>query len=257
MRRVINIFLPIVVLATITALAPAPAGAQSSLWPSSNGLMVFRSDRDGEPDLFTTDPNGTTTKLTATPGADDLEPAWSPDGERIAFVRRTGAARRTDLFVMSSEGRGRVRLTSTALPERDPSWSPNGTMIVYAARTSANGDFHIFLAKADGSARRALTSPSARSTDRAPVFSPDGSQIAFVSDRAGGFPELYVMDAGGGMLPTGSASFAHDARSMASSISPPSSTSCVPSAASAANGAATAARPTSTRSTCRPGARRL
>ena len=199
MRRVSTVFLPILAIVAVTMLAPVAAIAQSSAWPSDNGLLAFRSDRDGEPDLFTLDPvGGTTTKLTGVQGADELQPAWSPEGDRVAFVRRTGAARRPDLFVMSSEGRGRMRLTSSALPERDPSWSPNGTMIVYAARTSVNGAFRIFLAKADGSGRSRLTSQAVGSADRAPVFSPDGSRIAFVSDRAGGFPELYLMNAGGG-----------------------------------------------------------
>ena len=185
-------------IAVVVAVSAAPASAQSTAWQSSNGLLVFRSDRDGNAAVFTLDPTTTTVeKLTVNADAQELQPAWSPDGGRIALVRRTGRVRRPDLFVMSSAGKGRIRLTSSALPERDPSWSPNGTMIVYAARTSATGDFHLFLAKADGSARVQLTTQAAGSADRAPVFSPDGSRIAFVSDRAGGFPELYVMDADG------------------------------------------------------------
>jgi len=183
----------------LAAVAPTPASAQSTLWPSSNGLLVFRSDRDGDPAVFTLDPTTTSVeKLTVKTDAQELQPAWSPEGGRIALVRRTGGVRRPDLFVMSSAGKGRTRLTSSALAERDPSWSPDGTMIVYAARTSSIGDFRLFLAKADGSARVQLTTQAAGSADRGPVFSPDGTRIAFVSDRAGRFPELYVMDADGG-----------------------------------------------------------
>jgi len=51
--------------------------------------------------------------------------------------------------------------------------------------------------KADGSGREQLTTQSAGSADRAPVWSPDGTRIAFVSDRDGGFTELYLMNADG------------------------------------------------------------
>src|SRR4029450_582692 len=53
--------------------------------------------------------------------------------------------------------------------------------------------FRIFVANADGSAPDQLTTQAPGSADRSPVWSPDGSPIAFVSNRAGGFPELYLM----------------------------------------------------------------
>jgi Tol biopolymer transport system component len=83
------------------------------------------------------------------------------------------------------------------VPERDPSWTPDGTRLIYAARTSPSGPFRLFLAKADGSGRVQLTAQAAGVADRSPVVSPDGTRIAFVSDRDGGFPELYLMDLNG------------------------------------------------------------
>lgn len=195
MRGVRFIWVAALVLAV---LVPSEASAQSSVWASRNGLLVMRSDRDGEPDVFTIDPTSSATvKLTTSPGAAELQPAWSPEGDRIAFVRRGGLTGRPDLFVMNAAGRGRRRLTSTPVPERDPSWSPNGTRIVYAARTGPGGAFRIFSARADGSEREQLTTQAAGSADRSPVWSPDGTRIAFVSNRAGGFPELYLMFADG------------------------------------------------------------
>lgn len=186
-----------IVLIVLVALAPDVASARSSVLGSTDGLIVFRSDRDGEPDLFTLDVvTGATTKLTNSAGFAELQPAWSPDGGRILYVRRARLSGRPDLFVMNANGRGRTRLTSTPVPERDPSWSPDGTGLVYAARTAPGESFRIFVARADGSGREQLTSQKAGS-DTAPVWSPDGTRIAFVSDRDGGFPELYLMNAEG------------------------------------------------------------
>lgn len=179
---------------TVSVLGRAPAAAQSSVWTSTNGSIVFRSDRDGDPDVFAMDATGAgVQRLTRTSGVADEEPAWSPDGDRIAYVRRIGGRGRADLFVMTGAGRKRTRLTTTPLPERDPSWSPDGTRIVYSARTDRAGPFRLFVAKADGSARVQVTAQSRGSADRAPAWSPDGSRIAFVSDRAGGFPEIYLL----------------------------------------------------------------
>ena len=187
----------IVLFALVAALTPDIASARSSVLGSTDGLIVFRSDRDGEPDLFTLDVvTGATTKLTNSAGFAELQPAWSPDGGRILYVRRARLSGRPDLFVMNANGRGRTRLTSTPVPERDPSWSPDGTGLVYAARTAPGEPFRIFVARADGSGREQLTSQKAGS-DTAPVWSPDGTRIAFVSDRDGGFPELYLMNAEG------------------------------------------------------------
>jgi Tol biopolymer transport system component len=194
MRRVRPAAIVLIVLVT---LVPDIASARSAVLGSTEGLIVFRSDRDGEPDLFTLDVvTGATTKLTNSAGFAELQPAWSPDGGRILYVRRARLSGRPDLFVMNANGRGRTRLTSTSVPERDPSWSPDGTGLVYAARTAPGEPFRIFAARADGSGREQLTSQKAGS-DTAPVWSPDGTRIAFVSDRDRGFPELYLMNADG------------------------------------------------------------
>jgi TolB protein len=104
---------------------------------------------------------------------------------------------RADLWAMKASGLGRTRLTSTPVPERDPSWSPDGSHLTYAARTGPGEPFRIFVANDDGSGSDQLTTQVAGSADRSPVWSPDGSRIAFVSNRAGGFPELYLMFADG------------------------------------------------------------
>jgi Tol biopolymer transport system component len=193
---------PIVfVLAAALVLAPGlgeRAARASSAWTSTSGLIAFRSDRDGEPDVFTIDQAGsTTTKLTANSGIRDTSPTWSPEGLRIAYVRKVRSTGKPDLFEMNAVGRGRIRLTATPVPERDPAWSTDGTRIAYSAPASSGEPYRIFVMNADGTTPEQLTTQSAGSADRSPAWSPDGARIAFVSDRAGGFPEIYLMNADG------------------------------------------------------------
>jgi Tol biopolymer transport system component len=80
-------------------------------------------------------------------------------------------------------------------PARDgaPNWASDGTAIVFAAEVGeARGD--IFIMNADGSGRRRLTTDPANDTN--PALSPDGTRIAFESDRDGN-SEIYVMDRNG------------------------------------------------------------
>ena len=194
MRRV-SLFA--VALVALVVLGAGGASAQSSAWGSTNGVVVFRSDRDGEPDVFTLDPStSSVTNLTSGSGAAELQPAWSPEGERIAYVRRAGIAGRADLFVMNPSGGGRTRLTSTPVPERDPSWSPDGTRLVFE-RCCENGTSDLFTIDVATRAEVNLT-PSSTQQDFDPVWSPDGTRIAFVSFEVGqGNLDVWVMNADG------------------------------------------------------------
>jgi len=188
--------LPLVALlaAVIAASMPlASAGASAT-----NGLLAFRSDRSGQGEIYKMDAaGGSLTNLTRSTRVQDLDPAWSPDGSLIAFARRVRQTRKPDLFLMNANGRGRIRLTTTQTAERNPAWSPNGRLIAFSARTSPSGPSRIFVMTAQGGGRRQLTRQPAGTYDANPAWSPDGTQILFDSNRDGGFPELYVMNADG------------------------------------------------------------
>jgi Tol biopolymer transport system component len=194
-RRAISLFA--VVCVALLAHA-APASAQRGVWGSESGLLAFRSDRDGAADVFTMDQTGASPiNLTDGAGFAAAQPAWSPDGSRIAYARLNREGGKPELYVMNASGSGRMRLTRTPVPERDPAWSSDGSRIAYAAKTSPAGPFRIFVIDADGSSRDQLTAQGNGRADRSPSFSPDGTRIAFTSDRTGGFADLYVMDADG------------------------------------------------------------
>jgi hypothetical protein len=170
-----------------------------------NGPIAFA--RGGpQSGLYVANPDGTgLTKLPSVPG--DTDPAWSPDGSRIAFVRfREGGA---GIWVMNADGTGARRITDGG-PDVDgtdlgPAWSPDGSRIAFAREgrpaKAATGNTDIYVVNADGTDLVRLTDDPMM--EYAPTWSPDGSRIAFEAyDLAtGGNPpsplRLYMMNADG------------------------------------------------------------
>jgi Tol biopolymer transport system component len=119
--------------------------------------------------------------------ADSL-PAWSPDGETIAFVRQrvkpSSAYASPAILLIRRDGRGLRRLARGT----SPSWSPDGRHLVYA-----KGD-GIYRIRVDGAGRTRIAGGlDGRGDVLQPRWSPDGRKILYVT-RAGG---LWIMDVDG------------------------------------------------------------
>lgn len=137
--------------------------------------------------------NGTgLTYVTRDATADDISPAWSPDGTRIAFAGHRGST--YDIWVLPVDGSSDPQnLTESDEREMHPVWSPDGTRIAFEARHGNTWD--VFVMRADGSDEpQNLTNSPSR--DGNPTWSPDGRRLAFASDRGGNF-DIYVMDVDG------------------------------------------------------------
>jgi hypothetical protein len=152
---------------------------------TETGLYVVNAD-GSKPQRLTSNP--------ARPGVltPDTDPAWSPDGSKIAFTRVTATSNEID--VMDADGSNLTRLTggtATSLA-RSPSWSPDGKHIAFTG--SRPGGVDIYVMDADGSNEVRLTEDPGG--DAFPAWSPDGKRIAFESTRPGQI-EIYVMNADG------------------------------------------------------------
>lgn len=168
----------------------------SSFNDSPNGIIAFYSDRDGNPEIYTMNADGSdVTRLTNDPGFDD-SPALSPDGAQIVFLtaRHDPSPNFPDLkyeiYVMASDGSNPRRLTETDAAEDHPAWSPDGSAIIFDADYDGNGFYEIYTMNADGTDVTRLTSNPAN--DQFADWSPDGTQIAFSSDRNGNW-DIFVM----------------------------------------------------------------
>ena len=176
-----------VALLCAAAVAAAIPSSASATVQGRDGSIAFASNRDGLFDLYVISPGGGTPKrLTRTATTHELQPAWSPDGKRIAFARRSFADENHpgpwEIWTMSADGTNQHRIARGT----EPTWSPDGRWIAFTGAYSPRASHpDIWVMRADGSQRRRLTVNSAF-TDRSPDWSPDGRLIAYTTN-AGGF----------------------------------------------------------------------
>jgi Tol biopolymer transport system component len=155
--------------------------------------IVFTSHRDGNYEIYIMNSDGTGLLRLTNNAADDGQAEFSPDGTKIIFARLSGAE--ANIFTMNLDGSGQTALTSGFLEGNGfPSYSPNGQKIVFSKVTLSTPNGEIYVMDANGGNQQRLT--VAAGNDQEPVFSPDGTKIAFRSERDGN-AEIYIMDANG------------------------------------------------------------
>lgn len=120
-----------------------------------------------------------------------ISPAWSPDGNQLAYV--SFEARKPVVYVHDVRSGKRRLLANFKGSNSAPAWSPDGKTL--ALTLSRDGGSQLFLMSAGGGEARRLI--QSHSIDTEPVFAPDGRSIYFVSDR-GGNPQIYKVAVDGG-----------------------------------------------------------
>lgn len=104
-------------------------------------------------DIYTINPDGTNeTRLTTAAGVDN-QPAFSPDGSKIAFVSFRGGDTDGEIYVMNSDGTNQTRLTNDTREDRYPTFTPDGTRITFGNRV----DGHLSTINVDGTGLVRLT----------------------------------------------------------------------------------------------------
>ena len=197
---------PALVIGIALALAAAIAGwawLANRQEGGPGGLIAFVSERDGDdPEIWTMRADGTELRQLTRNDANDVQPAWSPDGSHLAFS--SGRGDDAQIYVMSSDGSGLRRVTDRPGVNGAPAWSPDGRRIAFAGDQMTPGhpfDDDIFVIDTDGSGLRRLVGGSGQQTD--PAWSPDGELILYTSASLGGDAALAITgaDAGGPVFP--------------------------------------------------------
>jgi TolB protein len=192
----VNIWVMDVSSGEARAVTTAGVAVGSALaWSPDSRYLTFSADVNGEPDIFRLDvDSGQLANLTQR-GDWDAFPAWSPDGEQIAFVSdREGL---DSIWVMSPDGSRAQNLTGDAgnWENVTPAWSPDGSRIAFyrwSAVESHNaqaGPPGLWIMSADGSRAHALVEFSSFQHFEPPVWSPDGTMIAYADP---GLPEADI-----------------------------------------------------------------
>lgn len=157
--------------------------------------VAFVSDRDGNPEIYIMNSDGSGQyNLSNSPSA-DYWPHWSPDSTKIVFHAYEASdtdRENADIYLMNADGTDWNRLTRSVASEKFPSWAPDGRRIVFVSNQT--GDYEIYTMKDDGSDVIQVTNNPAK--DYFPSWSPDGNHILFESDREGNV-DIYRMDRDG------------------------------------------------------------
>jgi Tol biopolymer transport system component len=168
-----------------------------SLSPDGKSV-VYASKASGNWDLYVQRVGGNNPRnLTAESTADDTQPAFSPDGERIAF---RSERERGGIFLMGATGESVKRLTDFCY---HPTWSPDGREIACSTHNIQDPNDRplersdIWIVNTATGQKRQLTGESIGDAAQ-PHWSPSGARIAYWSKRKGGQRDLWTIPAAGG-----------------------------------------------------------
>jgi TolB protein len=138
--------------------------------------------------LFVADSDGENQQNVATSSEPIMSPAWSPDGQSLAYVSFESKA--SAIYVQTLRTGERSRVSARAGINGAPAWSPDGSTLALTL-SRKDGDVDIYTLKLSTQELKRMTFDPGIDTE--PVWSADGRKLYFNSDRAGG-PQIYELD---------------------------------------------------------------
>lgn len=169
--------------------ALADGGSTDAAAAACEPRLAFRSERDGNSEIYATNIDGTEQINLTNDPASDSDPQWSPDGTRIAFVRDL------QIWIMNADGTDQRQLTAgwtEDFLDAWPVWSPDGTRIAFRRFIGDSISEIWAISPGGGTPTNLMNAASAGPF----AWSPDGSRMAFVTNRDDNF-EIYGMNADG------------------------------------------------------------
>jgi Tol biopolymer transport system component/DNA-binding winged helix-turn-helix (wHTH) protein len=189
-----------------SSVVPLTRLAGKEAWPAfaPDGEQVafaWSGEKFDNTDIYVTLVGSSTVRRLTTDPADDYAPTWSPDGRRIAFLRRVGRGAR--IHVMSALGGPDQPVSAFPAGATHPAslitvhitWSPDGHYVVagYDPLAPGGASAGLYLVPIDGGPARAITRPKSPTFHFSPVFSPDGRRMAYASCDTRGLDSTWLM----------------------------------------------------------------
>jgi Tol biopolymer transport system component len=178
-----------VIIAVAAGVLALTASAGGNISPRADQI-AFMSTHDGEADIYSMTLTGLMNmNLThdETIGMrTDVEPAWSPTGEYVAFQRNFIKADEpgAQLYRVATSGKelGPITARLKGVVDTHPSWSPDGNSIVFSS--DRDGNFELYMVQASGFGLTQLTHTKLGIENLEPAWSPNGEMIVFTQHKA-------------------------------------------------------------------------
>jgi Tol biopolymer transport system component len=176
----------------LSPISPVSSPLATPLPPeiSLSGKFVFHLNMHGAYDIYSLDGDGKTLQQLTFAAGRDIEPSWSPDGNRIAFASDRDDPTGLNIYVMNADGSDQHPLTQHAGYALSPSWAPDSKRLVF--HTNWEARFQLYTIGIDGGEPQKLHDVPGNAY--MPSWSPDGSRIAFVGDQDGGNDDIYILN---------------------------------------------------------------
>lgn len=168
---------------------PVPSPATSPTSPTT-GKIAFMSMRDGNPEIYVIDIDGSNLVQLTNKAFGYEQLAWSPDSTKIAFTSNRDGI--DEIYVMNSDGTNERNLTKNPSTDFSPAWSPDGTKIIFSSiRYEGISNYELYVMNADGTDPTRLT--YTKEWNYQAGYSPDGAKIVYTSGSTASGPDWRIM----------------------------------------------------------------
>jgi len=170
-------------LSVLTVALPAATHA----YPGANGRIAYESNQGGaDSEIMNGAIDGSGSVQLTNNTVDDKDPAWSPDGKKIAFARLNAGTGRFEIWTMNADGSGQTAVVTNATRNLTyPTWKPDGAKIAFVQEFSST-DHDLYQADSTGLNSNVASIVLSAADDKYPAWSPvDPNKIVYASRPAG------------------------------------------------------------------------